>query len=410
LNAATVTRDFDLVIFGASGFVGRLLTEQLAKRTAETGLRWAIAGRSEQRLEALRTELGLVALPIVLASAEDRESLDRLAARSRVICSTVGPYALHGSGLVAACAEAGTHYCDITGEVQWIREMLDRHEQTARESGARLVHCCGFDSIPSDLGCLVLQETAIGRFGAACDEVHFLLRNARGGFSGGTIASLLNLVEAAREDRALRRQLADPYSLCLPDPSRRSAPPDQSGVRYDDQAQSWTAPFLMGPVNSRIVYRSNQLLDGLYGDEFRYGECVITGRGLRGRASAIVLATGLKLFVAAAAIKPLRRFMQNRFLPAPGEGPTAAEREAGFFDIRFVGLKSGQRIDTRVTGDRDPGYGATSLMLAECALGLAEGRVRDGLGGGSFTPASCFGTALIEPLETHAGMRFSVDA
>jgi len=166
----------------------------------------------------------------------------------------------------------------------------------------------------------------------------------------------------------------------------------------------------MGPVNSRIVYRSNQLLAGLYGDAFRYSECVTTGRGLRGRAGATALSTGLKSFVAAAAVAPLRRFMQKRFLPAPGEGPTAEEREAGFFDIRFIGLKNGQRVDACVTGDRDPGYGATSLMLAECALSLAEDRVRDGLGGGSFTPVGCFGTALIEPLEKHAGMRFSVEA
>ena len=406
-----MARDFDLVVFGASGFVGRLVTERLAERAAGSGLRWAVAGRSEQRLEAVRTQLGLVALPVLLASADDRDSLDRLAARSRVICSTVGPYARHGSELVAACAGAGTHYCDITGEVQWVREMIHQHERTACDSGARLVHCCGFDSIPSDLGCLMLQETARERFGGPCEDVRFLLRNARGGFSGGTIASLLNLVEAAREDRSLRRQLADPYSLCSPDPSRAPAPRDQQGVRYDDQARSWTAPFLMGPVNSRVVYRSNELLDGLYGRAFHYRECVTTGPGFRGRATATALSVGLKSFVAAAAIGPMRKFMERSFLPAPGEGPGAAEREAGFFDIRLIGLKNGgQRIDARVTGDRDPGYGATSLMLTECALNLAGDRVRDGLGGGSWTPASCFGSALIGQLEAHAGMGFSVDA
>lgn len=404
-----MARDFDLVVFGASGFVGRLLTERLAGRVADSGLRWAIAGRSEQRLEALRRELGLAALPIVLASADDRDSLDRLAARSRVVCSTVGPYALHGSGTVAACAQAGTHYCDITGEVQWVREMIDRHALAAQGSGARLVHCCGFDSIPSDLGCLLLQEAATQRFGAPCDEVRFLLRKARGGFSGGTIASLLNLVELARDDRELRRLLADPHALCSPDASRPAAPDDQRGVRYDEQAGSWTAPFLMGPVNSRIVHRSNELLGGAYGRGFRYGECVTTGPGLRGRATAAVLSGGLKAFLIGAAIGPVRGFLERHFLPAPGEGPGPEEREAGFFDIRFIGLRDGQRIDARVAGDRDPGYGATSRMLAECAIALAEERVRDGVGGGSWTPASCFGTQLVEPLQAHAGMRLSID-
>jgi short subunit dehydrogenase-like uncharacterized protein len=248
------------------------------------------------------------------------------------------------------------------------------------------------------------------RHGRHCREIRFILRKARGGFSGGTVASLLNLVEAARDDRALRRLLADPYALCPADAHRGPGPADPSSARWDELAQSWTAPFLMGPVNSRIVHRSNALLDDAYGADFRYSEVVSTGRGLRARLTASALSGGLKGFMAAAAMGPTRRFMQRRFLPAPGEGPSASKREAGNFDIRFIGLaEDGQRLDARVTGDRDPGYGATARMLTECALSLARDEVRDSVGGGSWTPASCFGADLIERLQAEAGMRFSID-
>ncbi len=264
-----MSRDFDLVIFGASGFVGRLVVEEMRRRLGDSELRWAIAGRDAARLEALRAELGLTALPILLAGADDTQSLQKLAARSRVICTTVGPYARLGSELLGACAQAGTHYCDITGEVHWVRAMLDAHAEHASDSGARLVHCCGFDSIPSDLGCLMLQQAMQARHGSRCREIRFILRKARGGFSGGTVASLLNLVEAARNDRALRRLLADPYALCPADAHRGPGPADPSSARWDELAQSWTAPFLMGPVNSRIVHRSNALLGDAYGADFR---------------------------------------------------------------------------------------------------------------------------------------------
>ena len=403
-------RAYDLVLFGATGFVGRLVAEYLVLRQREGNtIRWAIAGRDRERLDALRVELGAPDLPLQVADAANMQSLQQLACGAAVVCSTVGPYAVHGNELVAACAAAGTHYCDITGEVQWVRQMIDAHENTARRTGARLVHCCGFDSIPSDLGCLLMNETMRAREGGPCEEVRFLLRKARGGFSGGTVASLLHLLQAARSDPALRRLLADPYSLNPDGAPRGPGPRDSSGVRYDAQATSWTAPFLMAPVNTRIVRRSNALLDFSYGENFRYSETVTTGRGPRGWATATALAAGLAAFLTVSSAGPLRRFLERRVLPSPGEGPSAAEREAGFFDIRFLGLRDGRQLWGRMTGDRDPGYGATSRMLGECALSLVGNEVRAGLRGGSWTPASCFGAGLMTRLQQHAGLAFSID-
>ncbi len=405
-----MAREFDLILYGATGFVGRLVVEHLVARHGSVGsLRWAIAGRDQPRLEALRTELNASYLPILTADATSAEELSSLALRTRVLCTTVGPYSLYGSDLVAACASAGTHYCDITGEVPWIREMIDLHDEEAQETGARLVHCCGFDSIPSDLGSLMINEAMQDKAGGPCDELKFFLKNARGGFSGGTIASLLNLVEQARHDHRLRRLLADPYALD-PHTSRRGPRvEDQAGARWDQDVHSWTAPFFMGPVNTRIVRRSNALTDYAYGPEFRYSEALMTGGGVRGRVTAGIVGLAIRGFMLAAAIKPIRTFMQRRFLPAPGEGPSARDRDAGFFDIRLVGKRGGVTVKGRISGDRDPGYGATARMLGEAAVALVAGDCRDGIGGGSLTPASCFGAKLIPALQEHAGMQFIVE-
>ncbi len=405
-----MAREFDLVLFGATGFVGRLVVEHLVARHGSVGsLRWAIAGRDQSRLEALRTELKASYLPILTADAANAEQLLALTGRTRVLCTTAGPYALCGSELVAACAANGTHYCDITGEIPWIREMIDLHGEEAQETGARLVHCCGFDSIPSDLGSLMINEAMQHKAGGPCDELKFFLKNARGGFSGGTVASLLNIVEQARHEHSLRRLLADPYALD-PRASRRGPRvSDQTAARWDQDVQSWTAPYLMGPVNTRIVRRSNALTDYAYGLEFRYSEALMTGTGVRGRLTAATVGLAMRSFMMAAAIKPIRTFMQRRFLPVPGEGPSAQERAAGFFDIRLVGKRGGVTVRGRISGDRDPGYGATAKMLGEAAVALVAGDYRDDMGGGSLTPAACFGTKLIPALQEHAGLQFIVE-
>lgn len=409
-------RPLDLVVFGATSFVGRLLCEELLRLHGATGRpRWGLAGRSRARLEAVRASLGdaAAALPLQVADAGDRAALEALCGEARVVVSTVGPYALHGEPLVAACAASGTDYADLTGEVQWIRRMIDRHEPAARASGARLVHACGFDSIPSDLGVLFLQQRALERFGQPCARVAMRVRALRGGVSGGTAASLLNVLREAAADPALRRILVDAYALTPPEsPEVAAARPRQPrtrGARFDAEWGSWIAPFVMSAVNVPVVLRSHALLGRPWGGCFTYDEAVSTGPGLAGRWRAQAMATGLAAFTAAGALAPTRALLERFVLPAPGEGPDAAARLRGRFDLRFLGATvDGQHIAAKVTGDRDPGYGSTARMLAQAVTLLAEPQVPGERRGGSWTPASLFGTSLVNRLEADAGVRFEL--
>jgi short subunit dehydrogenase-like uncharacterized protein len=399
----------DLVLWGATGFTGSLVAEHLLARCRSgEPVRWALGGRSRTRLEALREALGPDAakIPVVIADSDDPDSLAALAAATRVVCSTVGPFARFGSKLVAACAEAGTDYCDITGEVQWVRRMIDTWEETAKSQGARLVHCCGFDSIPSELGCLYAQTVFRERFGAPADQVKLFVRKVRGQFSGGTYASLLNALAEARSNPEARRALGHPYGL---NPAGLQTGPDRSDQRtpaFDEDMGSWTAPFVMAAVNTRVVRRGNALGGFPYGEDFRYSESVLTGPGPGGWARAMSMTAALGGFMAAVATKPAREAIQRLFLPDPGEGPSREQQENGYFDIRLVARSADgeQRITVKVTGDRDPGYGATSRMLGETALALAAGEAI--VSGGSWTPASALGDGLIERLRQHAGMTF----
>lgn len=402
-------QNVDVVVFGASGFVGRLLCEYLAERRSADGtaLRWALAGRSREKLEAVRAELPETArsAPILVADADDPVSLRRLCEQSRVVVSAVGPYACYGEPLVQACAETGTDYCDLTGEVHWIRRMIDRHEATARETGARLVHSCGFDSIPSDLGVLFTQRQARSIWGTAATEVHMRVKAIRGGLSGGTAASMLGVIEAARGDRHLRRALANPYLLCPEGHGFTVRQTDHGGAFFDRAAGRWATPFIMAGVNTRVVHRSNALADEPVKD-LVYDEAALTGRGWRGWLSAWSFSTLLGLFLTAAWFRPTRRLLTRFFLPAPGEGPDRERREKGFFDLRFFASDAnGRSLVTRVLGQRDPGYGATARMLGEAALCLAHD-VDSSVPGGSWTPASALGPALLDRLQNHAGLRF----
>ena len=404
-------RSYDLVVWGATGFTGRLVAEYLLSRYGADGdLSWAIGGRSEDRLSQLRQELGVAeALPMVIGDSKDPASLAAIVEQTRVVCSTVGPFARYGSELVAACAAAGTDYCDITGEVQWMRRMIDAHEETARASGARIVHACGFDSIPSDLGALFIQRRMQARHRTHCREVKLRVRKLKGAFSGGTVASLLNALEEARRDPAARRALGHPYAL---NPAGEQTGPDgsdQRGPVYDADFTSWTAPFVMAAVNTRVVRRSNAIADYPYGRDFSYSEAVTTGPGPMGWTRAASMTAALGAFVAAASIGPARQLMNRLFLPQPGEGPDEAEREGGSFDLRLFGRAAdGHTIRGRVTGDRDPGYGATCRMLGESAACLALDADQLPTAGGFWTPASCFGEALIARLESNAGMAFEL--
>lgn len=404
--------EYHLVVFGATSFVGQILTRYLLRRHGVAGdLRWAIAGRSVGKLEALREELGNEAagLPLIVADADDAEALNALCAQTRVVVSTVGPYALYGSPLVETCARTGTDYCDLTGEVQWIHRMIEAHAETARASGARIVHCCGFDSIPSDLGVHFLQQAAQERFGAPCQRVKLRVKALRGGMSGGTVASLMNVLKEAKADPELRKVLVNPYTLCADASAQRPArQPDVRWPEYDPDADGWLAPFVMAAINTRVVHRSNALQDYAYGQDFVYDEAMLTGKGTKGRLSAFAMVGALGGFIAASAVGPTRWLLERYVVPKPGEGPSPQAQEAGFFDIRVIGrTAAGDSLRVKVTGDRDPGYGSTGKMLGEAAACLALD-IPDDAPGGFWTPASLLGDRLIARLTAHAGLGFEV--
>lgn len=402
-------REFDVVLWGASGFTGQLVAEYLAATYGVDGeLRWAIAGRNRNKLEAIRQACAPGAdddrLPILTGDSDDADSLADMAARSRVICSTVGPYARYGTPLVAACVEAGTDYCDLTGEVQWMARIIPAYQGAAEASGARIVHTCGFDSIPTDMGTWYLQQAMLERHGVPACRVRARVGKTRGGASGGTVASMINLMEEAARDATVRRLVADPYCLYPPGMAPGRDGGDQSGARYDPDFEQWTYPFIMGVVNTRVVRRSNALMGFPWGADFRYDEAVLEKSRLRALRNAVAMGAGM----AALAAGPTRRLAQ-RFLPSPGEGPSRREREAGFYEIFFHGVHPSDRdldLRARVTGDRDPGYGSTSKMLGESAVCLAldERRVE----GGFWTPASALGEDLLPRLTGRAGLTFEI--
>jgi short subunit dehydrogenase-like uncharacterized protein len=402
----------DLTVFGATSFVGQILARYLfAQFGAHDGLKWALAGRSEQKLQRLRSSLGPKAarLPIVVADAADAAALDALCAQTRVVISTVGPYALYGEPLVKACAETGTDYCDLTGEAQWIRRMIHGYEKAARKSGARIVHSCGFDSIPSDLGVHFLQQQAIEALGEPCTRVKMRVKAMSGGFSGGTVASVLNVVKEATSNPALRRELANPYSICPQGYAPEVRQPNVQSAQFDEDFDAWVAPFVMSAINTRIVQRSNALSKQAYGADFTYDEAVLTGRGLKGRLAATGMTVGLAGFMVAGAVPPARWALERFVLPGPGEGPSAAAQKSGFFDLRFIGKTAdGRSIRTRVTGDRDPGYGSTAKMLGQAGACLAQDLRNSGVTGGFWTPATIFGDRLIARLTRHSGLTFEV--
>lgn len=406
-----IDREFEIVLWGATGFTGQLVARYLLERYGVDGsFRWALGGRNEAKLESVRDGLGAAALPIVLGDGDDEASLVSLAGRTRVVCTTVGPYARYGSKLVGACARGGTHYCDLTGELHWIRRMIDAHQGAAEQSGARIVPTCGFDSIPSDLGVFFVQREMRARRGAPSPHVKCGVAGFSGGMSGGTVASMLNMMEEAGKDPAVMRVMADPYAI---DPAGRRGheeSPDSRGPAFDADLGQWTAPFVMAGINTRVVRRSRALLGDLYGSEFRYEESMLTGKGAAGAVKAGSVAFGMGAGMGAMAIGPIRRLASRR-MPAPGEGPTPDEQERGYWDLRFwaappAGSGAGA-LRARLRGDRDPGYGSTSKMLGESAVCLALDSLEDSAG--FLTPASAMGDVLIDRLQKSAGVSFEIE-
>jgi short subunit dehydrogenase-like uncharacterized protein len=403
---------FDIIIFGATSFVGQILTRYMLNQFAVGGeLKWAIAGRSQNKLSELKLSLGTAgeALDTLVADAADEDSLHSMCLSTRVIISTVGPYALYGEPLVKVCVALGTDYCDLTGEVQWIAKMLERYEDEAKKSGARIVNSCGFDSVPSDLGVYFLQHHANQKFGQTCSSIKMRVKKMKGAASGGTVASMTNIFKEVASNPALRKVLANPYAICPSDHGNTVRQDNMNRPQYDDDFNSWVAPFVMAVINTRIVHRSNTLVEGGYSQHFDYNEAMLTGKGLMGSGIAAGVGVGLGGFAMAAVIPPTRWVMEKFILPKPGEGPSIDAQEKGFYDLRFYGkTDDGQEIRCKVTGDQDPGYGSTAKMLGQAAACLAQDISKDDVQGGFWTPASVFGTQLITRLEKHAGLTFEV--
>jgi len=402
-------RPLDLILFGATGFTGRLVAEYLATAGGTAGpLAWAMAGRSAAKLAAVRAAIGAPdTVPLQVADAADPAALAALAARARVVISTVGPYQLHGEPLVTACARAGTDYVDLCGEPGWMARMIPLLQAPARASGARIVFSCGFDSIPFDLGVLFLQEAARQRFGAPVPRVRARVRVMKGGFSGGTAASLLATLAAAGRDPALARTLADPFALT---PGFRGPPqPEGDSAAYDELAGCWTGPFVMAPINTRNVHRTNLLRGHPWGRDFVYDERMLAGTGARGERRARAMARTARLQQALLRCGPTRALLRRFVLPEPGQGPDAHERATGCYEVLFIGEAADRRtLRVSVAGDRDPGYGSTSKLVAESALCLLQDVDRTLTGGGVWTPGAAMGMALVRRLQARAGLSFEV--
>ena len=418
----TDKRAYTVVLYGATSFVGQITAHYLAQFLAEQktdnpskSVTWAIAGRDEDKLKKLQNEIASKQhedadeLDIIIANSNDDASLDAMTQQTQIIISTVGPYLKYGEPLIKSCAQNGTDYVDLTGEAIFIKDMLDKYQDTAKQSGARIVNSCGFDSIPSDLGVYFTQQHAQDKFNQACETIHMRVKAAKGGLSGGTIASMATIFEEVGEDKSRRKQVANPYLLNDDTDAPTLRQKNVGKPEYDDKHKRWLAPFVMASINTRIVHRSNQLLSYEYGREFKYDEAMWMQDGTKGKLMSYGLSAGLLGFASAMMFKPSRELLSKHVLPKSGSGPSQSEQENGFFDIRFFGTTTKQdNISTKVTGDRDPGYGSTSRMLTQSALCLAQDISQDEVAGGFWTPASAMGDKLIQRLEDHAGLSFEV--
>ena len=396
-------RPYDIIVWGASGFTGRIVVDYMHQEYGNGNLRWAVAGRNPAKLESV---VGGRDIPILNADSHDDDALRQLVQQTKVILTTVGPYARYGSKLVAACAEHGTDYCDLTGESLWMREMISAHQQTAKDSGARIVHTCGFDSIPSDIGVFFLQKEMQRRHGVAARHIKYRTKSFKGGFSGGTIDSMMAMMEAGQKDPSLLKQLGDPY--LLNDTFRGADGPDRLSPYFDEDFNGWVGPFMMAAINTRVVRRTNELLDGAYGENFRYDEGSLTGAGPKGFLGATGIGVGSGVFAGLASLPITRKGLQ-KVLPKPGEGPSPEQQRTGYFEIEMRAKHpddASKNLVASVKGDRDPGYGSTAKMIAESALALAHDDLP--AGGGFWTPASAMGDALLERLPANAGVTFEI--
>ena len=383
---------YDIVVFGASGYTGRLVAEYLQEEYANTALKWAMAGRSLDKLASVRTALGIPdSVDLVSVDSDDAASVGQMVSDCKVVITTVGPYQLYGEELIKQCAEQGTDYVDLSGEPSWMHETIAQHSAAAKTSGARIVHSCGFDSILFDLGVYCLQQHAITQTGKPIATVKGRVRAMNGTFSGGTIASMRATMASAQANPAIIKVLTNPFALT----EGFTGPEQPTGAapQYDEELNSWSAPFVMAAINTKNIHRSNFLLGHQYGEDFRYDEMLLTGDGEQGKAAAEYVAKDDSI---------------GKSDLQPGDGPTQEERENGNYDAIFAGQNSeGELMISSVQGDRDPGYGSTSKMLAEAAICLLENPTL--ASGGLWTPAAAMGQALIDRLHAHAGLTFQIE-
>ena len=385
-------REFDVIVFGASGYTGKLVAEYMGKKYGnDESISWAIAGRNKDKLSSVKKDLNLnERVSIIEVDSTNKDSLDSMTSSAKCILTTVGPYQLYGSSLVQSCSENGTDYVDLTGEPGWMYEMINAHQDTAKNSGARIVFSCGFDSIPFDLGVYFVQQAAQEKYGKPAKHVRCRVIAMNGEFSGGTIASLGATMATLKEKPELLQVLSNPFSLT--EGFEGPAQLDDSKVLLDEKLNMWVAPFVMAPINTKNIHRSNALLGHAYGEDFCYDEMMIAGEGEEGKQIADAMNSS----------NP----MGGDNLPQPGEGPSKESRKQGNYDVLFFADFDEGSIEARVTGDMDPGYGSTSKMIAESALCLVQ--ECEDLSGGMYTPAPAMGDKLIKRLTKNAGLTFDI--
>ena len=398
-------RDFDLIIWGATGFTGNLVCDYISKNYNERELRWAIAGRNKKKILKLQQKLKIDDSRTIIADSSDKDSLVKMVKKSKVVCTTVGPYAKYGTNLVEACIEGETNYCDITGETQWIRRIIDRFHTKAKEKNIKIINSCGFDSIPSDMGVFYSQKIMLEKTGKYASTINMRVAGAKGGISGGTYNSLSNVLEEALIDKEVRKTLTNPYGL---NPIDKQFGPDKSDLRkviFDTVSNSWIAPFVMAGINTKIVRRSHALMDFMYGKNFAYDEATFTGKGIAGQIRGYM--SLIPIFLATRKKGSFIKKIVDFILPKSGEGPSKKTRINGYYNLRFYLTADKMTYVSKVLGDMDPGYGSTSKMLAESAICLALDEIPDTYG--ILTPSVALGDSLLKRLEENAGLTFIFD-
>ena len=399
------TQQLDLIIWGATGFTGQLVSEYINKKYSNTALKWGIAGRNKEKASVIAKRLNIAKDRVFIADCNNIESLIKLTSKTKVICTTVGPYAKLGTNLIDACIKTNTNYCDITGETQWIRKMIDKYHSKAKENKIKIINSCGFDSIPSDMGVFYSQKKLFEKTGEYANKINMRVAGTKGGISGGTYNSLSNVLEEARVDKEVRKTLTNPYGLNPKDKQKGPDKADLQSVIFDKVSNSWIAPFVMAGINTKIVRRSHALIDFKYGSDFSYDEATLSGKGVLGQVKGYL--SLIPIFLATRKKGSFIKNIVDYILPKSGEGPSEKTRISGYYNLRFYLTQQNKIYLSKVIGDMDPGYGSTSKMLAESAVCLALDKTPETYG--ILTPSVALGNPLLKRLQENAGLTFIFD-